>query len=239
MGFAGAVLGFFTIFNAKCSKDVPQNLRYAITPNCYKVANGAHISAIRIVPSCAGNAAGVSALYARPSVHPRVCGERACRQRNTKLPAGSSPRVRGTRDDKTGDGQPARFIPACAGNAAGKLLHFCNVAVHPRVCGERGVGRGDGGHGVGSSPRVRGTHGPVGDRRTVARFIPACAGNAINSARIRSIWAVHPRVCGERSSISSYRICTSGSSPRVRGTRQAVLDPVAKQRFIPACAGNA
>ena len=49
----------------------------------------------------------------------------------------------------------------------------------------------------------------------------------------------HPRVCGERSSRSSLATCTSGSSPRMRGTpvpagfRQRAL------RIIPAYAGNA
>jgi NAD(P)-dependent dehydrogenase (short-subunit alcohol dehydrogenase family) len=34
MGFAGAVLRFFIIFNSNSGKDEPQTLHYAITQNC-------------------------------------------------------------------------------------------------------------------------------------------------------------------------------------------------------------
>ena len=49
---------------------------------------------------------------------------------------------------------------------------------------------------------------------------------------------VHPRVCGEQSSVVISVFCTIGSSPRVRGT--AVSAPLVTKglRFIPACAGN-
>ena len=39
-GFAGAVLRLFIIFNSNWDKDEPQTLRYAITPNCSKGADG-------------------------------------------------------------------------------------------------------------------------------------------------------------------------------------------------------
>ena len=61
--------------------------------------------------------------------------------------------------------------------------------------------------------------------RITRRFIPACAGNAAFDAwSVQSI-AVHPRVCGER--IVLEIMCYSrkvGSSPRVRGTLQALSD---------------
>jgi hypothetical protein len=45
MGFAGAVLRFFIIFNSNWGKDEPQTLRYAITQNCSMGADGGHIKA--------------------------------------------------------------------------------------------------------------------------------------------------------------------------------------------------
>jgi hypothetical protein len=42
MGFAGAVLRFFIIFNSNWGKDEPQTLRYAITQNCSMGADGGH-----------------------------------------------------------------------------------------------------------------------------------------------------------------------------------------------------
>ncbi len=93
--------------------------------------------------------------------------------------------------------------------------------------------------GDGSSPRVRGTpgDGDRGPRR--ARFIPACAGNAPLDERVHDAAPVHPRVCGERSP-SLPSVCPgTGSSPRVRGTRGRAERSRTRQRFIPACAGNA
>ena len=42
MGFAGAVLRFFIIFNSIWGKDEPQTLRYAITQNCSMGADVKH-----------------------------------------------------------------------------------------------------------------------------------------------------------------------------------------------------
>ena len=42
MGFAGAVLRFFIIFNSNAGKDEPQTLHYAITQNCSMGADGGH-----------------------------------------------------------------------------------------------------------------------------------------------------------------------------------------------------
>ena len=49
---------------------------------------------------------------------------------------------------------------------------------------------------------------------------------------------VHPRVCGEHSSIRHRRSAFIGSSPRVRGTLKSFRRLVGALRFIPACAGN-
>ena len=50
--------------------------------------------------------------------------------------------------------------------------------------------------------------------------------------------AVHPRVCGERTTTPVGGTQTIGSSPRVRGTRARARCDHREHRFIPACAGN-
>ena len=90
----------------------------------------------------------------------------------------------------------------------------------------------------GSSPRVRGTRYPVFERRHVARFIPACAGNTAAHTTRRKLRTVHPRVCGEHASQVFAALPSLGSSPRVRGTLEAVVVNSCPGRFIPACAGN-
>ena len=49
---------------------------------------------------------------------------------------------------------------------------------------------------------------------------------------------VHPRVCGEHSSVEVGFQGQDGSSPRVRGTRAEIAQRLVIGRFIPACAGN-
>ena len=90
------------------------------------------------------------------------------------------------------------------------------------------------------------------------RFIPACAGNTSCALTPSYIGSVHPRVCGEHTSLidsassrtgSSPRVRGTlfpsgpagklhGSSPRVRGTLLMEIDDPEAFRFIPACAGN-
>ncbi len=107
------------------------------------------------------------------------------------------------------------------------------------MCGERASRRCAPRCASGSSPRVRGTRlswfrNPLG-----ARFIPACAGNALTQAQAPFRAPVHPRVCGERVAGSNFISSCCGSSPRVRGTQDARYLVRHKRRFIPACAGNA
>ncbi len=78
------------------------------------------------------------------------------------------------------------------------LVTGTDVSVHPRVCGEQILLAAAIVVLGGSSPRVRGTDGPGGEREDERRFIPACAGN--------------------RRSKDGAGYNMLGSSPRVRGT---------------------
>ena len=71
----------------------------------------------------------------------------------------------------------------------------------------------------GSSPHARGTPTFQFQRHNKARFIPACAGNALAARSPAHRRPVHPRMRGER----------------VRGNHGHAN----RARFIPACAGNA
>ena len=193
----------------------------------------------RFIPACAGNAGSARAAEQLPAVHPRVCGERERARSESRRDLGSSPRVRGTRDDLRRGERQIRFIPACAGNASPPAGAKVSAPVHPRVCGERPTTSTAICASFGSSPRVRGTLPRVYHGRTVQRFIPACAGNAFRFRRRAASRSVHPRVCGERvSSLISVKK-NGGSSPRVRGTRRISTRSRSGSRFIPACAGNA
>ena len=134
---------------------------------------------LRFIPARAGNALAACTSTRPRTVHPRSRGERV-----SNMPPALPDR---------------RFIPARAGNARAAAMARSVSAVHPRSRGERARGVRDVVYPDGSSPLARGTHCHLRPSDRATRFIPARAGNAINSRTVRYI---------ER-----------GSSPLARGTR--------------------
>ncbi len=92
---------------------------------------------LRFIPTCVGNALGMTAPLARSTVHPHVCGERSRSRWKPNRGNGSSPRVWGTLDVHGHAGHVRRFIPTCVGNAIGNAGRVIPTPVHPHVCGER------------------------------------------------------------------------------------------------------
>ena len=90
--------------------------------------------------------------------------------------------------------------------------------VHPRLRGELTKEKATDYLENGSSPLARGT-------RLQTR-----------SASIRP--TVHPRLRGELTCTIFVQVQAIGSSPLARGTRSLAILFQAKDRFIPACAGN-
>ena len=94
---------------------------------------------------------------------------------------GSSPRVRGTQLRLETLDLRIRFIPACAGNSTTPRHGRRSSTVHPRVCGELNEIVAAAAENYGSSPRVRGTLASIGKSGLPTRFIPACAGNSLQT----------------------------------------------------------
>ena len=69
---------------------------------------------------------------------------------------GSSPRVRGKRDDDLAHPCGARLIPACAGKTGRPSSTTSAPWAHTRVCGENATVSAAARLASGSSPRVRG-----------------------------------------------------------------------------------
>ncbi len=91
----------------------------------------------------------------------------------------------------------------------------------------------------GSSPHARGTRPGRTPGGRCPRIIPACAGNAALSVSIVICRSDHPRMRGERSTVTTPASSASGSSPHARGTPQSGVEGARPSRIIPACAGNA
>ncbi len=172
----------------------------------------------RFIPAHAGNRRKRSSTQAMLTVHPRACGEQYGHPGFTVLPAGSSPRMRGTDRARVFRETPARFIPAHAGNSSRAALRRSREP--------------------GSSPRMRGTDPGVVQDALSFRFIPAHAGNRLRPISMMVVRSVHPRACGEQVARRLAPPHPIGSSPRMRGTAAATRSARDRERFIPAHAGN-
>ena len=191
-----------------------------------------------IIPAYAGNTPSPRFSRFRPRDHPRVCGEHGFIGYLISLVSGSSPRMRGTLNKTLDDLEKQGIIPAYAGNTTARAISAQEGRDHPRVCGEHIPALRRLASKAGSSPRMRGTLRCCRRRCRGRGIIPAYAGNTrmplLGPLRCRD----HPRVCGEHCCGMAWFIATTGSSPRMRGTR--VLEHAAEHvaGIIPAYAGN-
>ncbi len=106
------------------------------------------------------------------------------------------------------------------------------------MCGEKFIRNAELPLYTGSPPRVRGKDTRHCDNRITNRITPACAGK---SAELK--WAIHrfwdhPRVCGEKESLSAPAPPQAGSPPRVRGKGFNGVERGLNARITPACAGK-
>ena len=144
-------------------------------------------------------------------------------------------------------GAPERFeafaravgiIPACAGSTLFCHRFFGRFRDHPRMCGEHLPESAICGHSRGSSPHVRGALVQDFLQGLSTGIIPACAGSTVSWRIRRPPCRDHPRMCGEHNRGSSFGQSHKGSSPHVRGARQACDDALQESGIIPACAGS-
>ena len=112
----------------------------------------------RFIPAYAGNSWRLRYSCGLVPVHPRLRGELFARKGDEIGYTGSSPLTRGTRAAHRIKNRFHRFIPAYAGNSAGKVLRRRSLTVHPRLRGE--------------------LQRPSAADSFAERFIPAYAGNS-------------------------------------------------------------
>ena len=132
----------------------------------------------------------------------------------------------------------AGIIPACAGSTGSFIAAFRSDWDHPRMCGEHPDHDSRPHHPTGSSPHVRGA--PSGLRVDVCSdgIIPACAGSTQHFFPMAAGTRDHPRMCGEHQAFERSFLPFAGSSPHVRGARNARHDIRRESGIIPACAGS-
>ena len=124
-----------------------------------------------------------------------------------------------------GNGIPSKSAPNCS-------------AVHPHVCGERFSSRCIRCRCCGSSPRLWGTDRVVITDATTQRFIPTSVGNGASHWAGFRRCTVHPHVCGERILLPPRQRRGYGSSPRLWGTADSVLDWFKRSAVHPHVCGE-
>ena len=193
---------------------------------------------VRLIPARAGKTQRRAHRGCAAPAHPRACGENLMALVIPERRLGSSPRVRGKRDDDLAHPCGARLIPACAGKTSPSPANPRRTRAHPRVCGENPQIPDDLLAGGGSSPRVRGKRRARLHEGRRRGLIPACAGKTSGGRWGSGRRRAHPRVCGENARLSSIVTSRAGSSPRVRGKHVRRADRGDGCGLIPACAGK-
>ena len=109
------------------------------------------------------------------------------------------------------------ITPACAGKSFWPCTVLPRCRDHPRVCGEKQQMIADAGKGMGSPPRMRGKAERRSKRPQNPGITPAYAGKRDLVISESGDIEDHPRVCGEKRRVRSWRALLLGSPPRMRG----------------------
>ncbi len=193
---------------------------------------------MRFIPAGAGNTILFATSPAMPTVYPRWRGEHLVMVETNGPGSGLSPLARGTLAFRKKPTSNTRFIPAGAGNTCNSRSLACFATVYPRWRGEHADMETVAGNWAGLS-RWRGEHAENYISECYRkRFIPAGAGNTLNTIRPPLKSTVYPRWRGEHDEFRGPVFVKIGLSPLARGTRVEGLYIVVFRRFIPAGAGN-
>ena len=167
-----------------------------------------------------------------------MCGEKGATRLNAARPVGSPPRVRGKARSAARSLISTGITPACAGKRACRCRSRRDTRDHPRVCGEKSRCPAQSPARRGSPPRVRGKVRSSAVYCTPPRITPACAGKRTTGWNFRIRKRDHPRVCGEKHSLSFFIYALTGSPPRVRGKAVFGGGVGLDDGITPACAGK-
>ena len=134
-----------------------------------------------------------------------------------RLPLRSPLRMRGKGPDDRAHPLVPGITPACAGKRKPHLHKKGCTWDHPRVCGEKLVRLMCCRCLAGSPPRMRGKAPRIREDLERMGITPAYAGKRDLVISESGDIEDHPRVCGEKRRVRSWRALLLGSPPRMRG----------------------
>ena len=170
-----------------------------------------------ITPAYAGKRAAFGPLFCALRDHPRVCGEKVCKEIAPLSVWGSPPRMRGKVKTAKLRRRMTGITPAYAGKSRPGCRACGSRRDHPRVCGEKKDNPDEWSEVQGSPPRMRGKVNQLCVLIETRGITPAYAGKRGSVAAQLPQARDHPRVCGEKQCLSGCRPSWSGSPPRMRG----------------------
>ena len=192
----------------------------------------------RIIPADAGSTPSPWPGPAPPPDHPRGCGEHCYSPANGLKPPGSSPRMRGAQSPQWEPPDRRGIIPADAGSTRLACAGSRSSRDHPRGCGEHRLSDLMTVREGGSSPRMRGALPVDVKPHDHAGIIPADAGSTGLWVPWSGTARDHPRGCGEHKRQGNRSGMRGGSSPRMRGALDLLVDLGPRTGIIPADAGS-
>ena len=192
----------------------------------------------RITPAHAGKTCPPLCRCCGLSDHPRACGENTGARIMDGDIVGSPPRMRGKLFLWIDNGKEARITPAHAGKTPLRGRGLRRRSDHPRACGENLYGVRASLSQCGSPPRMRGKRPRPVSAAESPRITPAHAGKTCAFMSMKSLYADHPRACGENAKGGQQLTPDSGSPPRMRGKPSLEECRIIEQRITPAHAGK-
>ena len=130
--------------------------------------------------------------------HPRLCGEKAVKERLLKISGGSPPPMRGKGQPNTRSSVTSGITPAYAGKSRKFSRPVWVTGDHPRLCGEKRFLLIKHMFVYGSPPPMRGKGGYISPPLSRVGITPAYAGKSITKLTESAMCQDHPRLCGEK-----------------------------------------
>ena len=151
---------------------------------------------------------------------------------------GSPPHARGKEQQQDEDFHKNRITPACAGKSIGIIGRILSRRDHPRMRGEKLEYFLLVKLLIGSPPHARGKGRRLTQRIKNLRITPACAGKRCRRPAGSNWYPDHPRMRGEKPSVSEKFGHPSGSPPHARGKEVVQYRCWVGIGITPACAGK-